>query len=137
MSDNNPVTEGAHHIGLTVPNLTQAQSFFVDALGFNVLGEVPDYPAVYLSDGNVIITLWQATDPQTAQKFDRKNTIGLHHMALKVDGNEALESLHQRLKSTENVIIEFAPEPMGDGPTYHFTVSMPGGIRIEFIAPAS
>jgi catechol 2,3-dioxygenase-like lactoylglutathione lyase family enzyme len=137
MSDNNPVTEGAHHIGLTVPNLTQAQSFFVDALGFNVLGEVPDYPAVYLSDGNVIITLWQATDPQTAQRFDRKNAIGLHHMAFKVDGNETLDSLHQRLSSTENVEIEFAPEPMGDGPTNHFTVSMPGGIRIEFIAPAS
>ncbi len=137
MTTTNPVTRGAHHVGLTVPDLKAAQEFYVDTLGFEVLGEVPDYPAVFLSDGGTMLTLWQAVDPENAVAFDRKNVIGLHHLAFKVDDDEALNQLHTKLQSTKNVEIEFAPEPLGDGPTRHFTISMPGGIRIEFIAPAA
>ena len=137
MAITNPVTRGAHHVGLTVPDLKAAQAFYVDTLGFNVLGEVPDYPAVFLSDGGTMITLWQADDPENAVAFDRKNVIGLHHLAFTVDGDEALDQLYTRMQTTQNVKIEFAPEPLGDGPTRHFTISMPGGIRIEFIAPAA
>jgi len=137
MATTNPVTRGAHHVGLTVPDLKAAQAFYVDTLGFNVLGEVPDYPAVFLSDGSTMITLWQAVDPENAVAFDRKNVIGLHHLAFTVDGDDALDQLHVRLQTTKNVKIEFAPEPLGGGPTRHFTISMPGGIRIEFIAPAA
>jgi len=137
MATTNPVTRGAHHVGLTVPDLKAAQAFYVDTLGFNVLGDVPDYPAVFLSDGSTMITLWQAVDPENAVAFDRKNVIGLHHLAFTVDGDDALDQLHMRLQTTQNVKIEFAPELLGDGPTRHFTVSMPGGIRIEFIAPTA
>ena len=133
----NPVTRGAHHVGLTVPDLKAAQEFYVDTLGFKVLGEVPDYPAVFLTDGGTMITLWQAADLQNAIAFDRKNVIGLHHLAFKVDGDEALDQLYSKLQTTRNVEIEFAPEALGDGPTRHFIISMPGGIRIEFIAPAA
>ncbi|HEB29102.1 MAG TPA: VOC family protein [Porticoccus sp.] len=136
MATTNSVTRGVHHVGLTVPDLNAAQAFFVDALGFNVLGKVPDYPAVFLSDGGTMITLWQADKPGNATGFDRKNVIGLHHLAFKVDG-DALDPLYTQLQTTVNVKIEFAPEPLGDGPTRHFTISMPGGIRIEFIAPAA
>ena len=80
------VTRGAHHIGLTVPDLAKTRAFFIDTLGFAQVGEVPDYPAVFLSDGTTFITLWQAADPATAVPFDRKNVIGLHHLALKVEG---------------------------------------------------
>ena len=41
-----PVTKGAHHIGLTVPDLKKTKAFFVETLGYNQVGEVPDYPAV-------------------------------------------------------------------------------------------
>ena len=128
------VTRGAHHIGLTVPDLAKTRAFFVDALGFDQVGEVPDYPAVFLTDGGTLITLWQAADPARAIPFDRRNVIGLHHFALKVDGAEVLDELHGKLKATEGVEIEFAPEPMGGGPTKHMICSIPGGIRMEFIA---
>lgn len=137
MTNSNPVTRGAHHVGLTVPDLKQAQEFYVDVLGFKVLGEIADYPAVFLSDESIMLTLWQAEDPANATAFDRKNVIGLHHLAFTVEDGEALDQLHTRLQSTANVTIEFAPENLGDGPTRHFTISMPGGIRIEFIAPAA
>ena len=130
------ITRGAHHIGLTVPDLAKTCAFFIDTLGFDQVGEVADYPAVFLSDGTTMITLWQAADPDTASPFDRKNAIGLHHLALTVDANE-LNELHSRLKDAGGVGIEFAPEPLGGGPTQHMMCSIPGGIRVEFIAPAA
>lgn len=131
------ITRGAHHIGLTVPDVAQTRSFFVDTLGFAQVGEIPDYPAVFLTDGVTMITLWGATDPTTATQFDRKNVIGLHHFALTVDDADALQSLHGVLQSTDGVEIEFAPESLGGGPTQHMICAIPGGIRMEFIAPSA
>ncbi len=130
------LTQGAHHIGLTVPDLAKTRAVFIDTLGFDQLGDVPDYPAVFLSDGATMITLWQAENPATAVPFDRKNVIGLHHLALKVDGVDALNDLHGKLSATDGVEVDFAPESLGGGPTQHMICSIPGGIRMEFIAPA-
>ncbi len=135
MSDT-ALTQGAHHIGLTVPDLVRTRTFFLDTLGFAQVGEVPDYPAVFLTDDTTMITLWQAENPATAVPFDRKNVIGLHHFALKVDGADALNDLHGKLSATDDVEVDFAPEPLGGGPTQHMICSIPGGIRMEFIAPA-
>lgn len=135
MSEPAPRTRGAHHIGLTVPNLAATQKFFQEALGFTKVGEVPDYPAVFVSDGTIMITLWQAEDPATATAFDRRRVIGLHHLALCVDGTAALEALHDELAERSDVQIEFAPEPLGGGPTRHMMMAIPGGIRLELIAP--
>jgi catechol 2,3-dioxygenase-like lactoylglutathione lyase family enzyme len=136
MTDQNTtaaITKGAHHLGLTVPDLEQTRRFFIDTLGYEQLGEVPDYPAVFLSDGTTMITLWQAVDPANAVPFDRKNVIGLHHFALSVDSGD-LDDLHQRLEKTGDVEIEFAPEPLGDMPVRHMMCNIPGGIRVEFLA---
>ncbi len=108
---NGAITQGAHHIGLTVPNLEQTRNFFIETLGYDQVGEVPDYPAVFLSDGNLMLTLWQATDPDNAVPFDRKNVIGLHHLALTVDTG-SLDGLYERLQNAADVDIEFAPEPL-------------------------
>jgi catechol 2,3-dioxygenase-like lactoylglutathione lyase family enzyme len=135
MSDQ-ALTQGAHHIGLTVPDLAETRAFFLDTLSFSQVGEVLDYPAVFLSDGTTMITLWQVEDPETAISFDRKNIVGLHHVALKVSDAEALGGLHDKLIATDGVEIEFAPEPLGGGPTRHMMCAIPGGIRMEFIAPA-
>ena len=67
-------------------------------------------------------------------QFDRKNVIGLHHLALAVDGQRRLEALHARLDATPGVDIEFPPEPLLGGPTRHMMCNIPGGIRVEFIA---
>ncbi|WP_425403150.1 VOC family protein [Hwanghaeella sp.] len=127
-------TSGAHHIGLTVPDLAKTKAFFLDTLGFQQVGEKPDYPAVFVSDGTVMITLWQANDPASAVAFDRKNVIGLHHFALRVDSREKLDALHAILSKTDGVEIEFPPESLGGGEVRHMMCTIPGGIRTEFIA---
>ncbi len=138
MSQNtHPATQGVHHVGLTVPHLEETRAFFVKTLGYRLVGEVPDYPAAFLSDGQVMITLWEAEDAELARPFDRKRGIGLHHLALAVENEAALKALHERLARVEGVIVEFAPEPLGGGPTQHMMFAIPGGIRVEFIAPAA
>ena len=127
-------TRGVHHLGLTVPDLAAARRFFVQELGYQLRGEKPDYPAVFVSDGRTLITLWQVKDPGLAIPFDRTQNIGLHHFALAVDGDAALDALHERLARLDDVLIEFAPELLGDGPTRHMMVRIPGGLRVEFIA---
>ncbi|MGH0031645.1 MAG: VOC family protein [Myxococcota bacterium] len=132
-----PRTRGIHHVGLTVPRLAETRRFFVETLGYSQVGEVPDYPAAFLSDGRVMVTLWQAADPERARAFDRKQGIGLHHLALAVESEAELKALHERLAGTGGVEVEFAPEPLGDGPIQHMMCAIPGGIRVEFIAPAT
>ena len=136
MSDQ-AITRGAHHIGLTVPDLAATRAFFLDTLGFEQVGEKPDYPAVFVSDGTIMITLWQAADPASAVAFDRKNVIGLHHLALTVEDGAALDALQRKLEATDGVELEFAPESLGGGPIRHMMCAIPGGIRMEFIAPAA
>ena len=127
------VTSGVHHIGLTVLDLEQTRAFFIETLGFDQVGEVADYPAVFVSDGSIMITLWQVSDPASAVAFDRKNVIGLHHLALTVSA-DSLGPLHERLQETPGVSIEFAPEPLGNLPVRHMMCNIPGGIRVEFLA---
>jgi catechol 2,3-dioxygenase-like lactoylglutathione lyase family enzyme len=138
MTDPNPTrTHGVHHLGLTVADLDRTRDFFTGVLHFEVVGELPDYPAVFLSDGSVMLTLWQAEAPEAAAPFDRKRVIGLHHFALGVADANALEQLHKRLSQEPDVAIEFPPELLGAGPTRHMICAIPGGIRLELIAPAA
>ena len=130
-------TQGTHHIGLTVPDLAKTRAFFIDTLGYSQVGEIPDYPAVFLTDGTTMITLWQAANPATAVPFDRRNVIGLHHFALNVANVDALEALHNTLSASQDVEVEFAPEALGDAPLKHMMCFIPGGIRVEFIAPTA
>lgn len=131
------LTQGNHHIGLTVPDINATRDFFVNVLEFQQVGEVPSYPAYFVSDGTTLLTLWQAVEPEHAIPFNRKTNIGLHHVAFKVDGVETLKAIHEKLKTAPGVEIEFAPELLGNGPTQHMMFAIPGGIRMELTAPAS
>ena len=134
-SMSNPFTCGAHHVGLTVTDLDASCSFFTDLLGWRKVGGNPDYPAVFVSDGTVMVTLWRARHPATATAFDKNNNVGLHHLALGVADLDTLNTLYRKLEAAEGIGIEFAPEPLRGGPAMHMMCYEPGGIRIEFIVP--
>ena len=128
------ITFGVEHVGLAVKDVHETTRFFTDILGFSKLGEREDYPAIFLTDGITKITLWQVSNPTTATPFDRRANIGLHHLAFKVENDAALDALYEKLKNVPNVVIEFAPELLGKGPSRHMMMYEPSGIRIEFIA---
>ena len=130
-----PTTRGLNHVGLTVRDLDASVAFFTKALHWETAGGDPEYPSVFVTDGEIFVTLWRASDPASAVSFDRKSNIGLHHLALTVPDLETLDEIHTTLRSFPGVVIEFAPEHMGEGPTTHMMVYEPSGSRIEFTVP--
>jgi len=130
--DCKPLTRGFDHIGLTVRNLNVTRDFFIQCLGWSLVGERPNYPAAFVSDGHIMLTLWQVTNPDRLVEFDRKTNVGLHHLALRVDSEEALNEIFARVSGWPGIVAEFAPENLGEGPKRHTMVYEPGGIRLEF-----
>lgn len=126
------LTMGINHIGLTVSDLDASVSFFVDTLDWEAVGGFEDYPSVFVTDGNLFVTLWQTTNPNDHVDFDRKNNVGLHHLAITVMSFDALDELYERFLDTEGVVIEFAPELNGGGPAKHMMIREPSGNRLEF-----
>ena len=129
-------TKGVNHVALTVLDLEKTVDFFTQTLGYKKVGEDKEYPAAFVSDGATMLALWRAKQPEQAVQFDRRNTVGLHHLALTVD-NERLDELHQKLAVVPGCDVEFEPETMYGGPSRHMMCNIPGsGIRVEFTAPA-
>lgn len=129
------LTRGVHHVGLTVIDPDASCEFFTGTLGWERVGGDPDYPAVFVSDGAIMVTLWQAREPSAATGFDKNNNVGLHHLALQVVDLDTLDRIYQKLVANVDIAIEFAPEPLRNGPAIHMMCCEPGGIRIEFIVP--
>jgi lactoylglutathione lyase len=130
-------TLGLNHIGFAVSKLEQSASFFIDTLGWKRAGGRPDYPAIFVTNGSMFVTLWRVEDPETAIGFDRRKNVGLHHMAITVRDLDALHSLHEKFKKTDGVTIEFGPEFIGNGPAMHMIIRDPSGLRLEFSVPAN
>jgi catechol 2,3-dioxygenase-like lactoylglutathione lyase family enzyme len=127
-----PATSGIDHIGLSVRNLESTSRFFCECLGWRVVGERPEYPAIFVSDDRIVVTLWQVESPERAIAFDRRANVGLHHLALAVAGRPGLDALYRRVSQWPGVDTEFAPQVSGNGPKIHFVVREPSGVRIEF-----
>jgi catechol 2,3-dioxygenase-like lactoylglutathione lyase family enzyme len=134
---NEAITQGVHHVGLAVPDLDAAVDFFTRALGWTLIGRNDGYPSAFVSDGTVMVTLWRVADPDTATPFDRRENVGLHHLALAVADEAALHAAFDRVRAHPGVVIEFAPGPIRPGAAQrHFLCAMPGGLRLEFTARA-
>jgi len=130
---NKPLTKGAHHVGLTVSKLEESADFFINVLGWSEVRRKEDYPAIFVSDGSVMLTLWEAKDSSPIE-FDRKKNIGLHHLALAVNSSSDLDLINTKLQEL-GAQIEFSPEFLGVGPAKHMMCLDPSGIRIEFTWP--
>jgi hypothetical protein len=50
--------------------------------GVHVVGSNPSYPAVFLSDSTVTLTLCKVQSEAGPAPFDRKRNVGLQHAAL-------------------------------------------------------
>lgn len=130
---NTPITSGIHHLGLTVSNLEESAKFFTSLLGWKEVRRNEEYPAIFVSDGNTMVTLW-ATKEQPPAPFDKNRNVGLHHVAFRVGSESALNTVYERLLSN-GVAIEFAPELLRQGPAKHMMCYDPSGVRVEFIWP--
>lgn len=128
---NAPLTQGVHHVGLTVSQLDASASFFITVLGWKEVKRNDAYPAIFISDGHILLTLW-AAQHHPVVPFNRKENVGLHHLALQVADEAALHTIYDALTS-HGTTIEFGPEQLGAGPAKHMMCYDPSGIRLEFI----
>ena len=127
------VTSGVQHIGLSVSNLEESAEFFIKVLGWGEIKRREDYPAIFVKDGAITLTLWKTQTEEPVQ-FNRKNNVGLHHLALRVETKEGLYQILEVLKANQ-VEIEFEPTLIREGPSMHMMCYEPSGIRIEFYYP--
>ncbi|TPV94020.1 MAG: VOC family protein [Myxococcales bacterium FL481] len=121
------------HIGFAVTDLDASRAFFVEVLGFRESGFDPDYPASFLSNDRAFVTLWRVEDPPNAVAFNRRQNVGLHHLALSVRSFDVLDALHHEIASFPGARIEFSPELAYGGPARHMMVRDPSGLRIELV----
>lgn len=122
-----------NHVGLSVLDVKASSQFFVDMLGFKIIKTIPDYPAIFVANKEIKITLWQVKNSQKIIHFNRKNNIGLHHLAFEVSSLSELNILYRKLKE-HNITIEFPPEAVGDGLNQHMIFYGPSGVRLEIFA---
>lgn len=132
-----PDTKGINHVGLSVWDLRESTAFFTELLGWKESGYDAAYPRTALTDGVTRLTLWQVDRSKAVSAFDRRQNIGLHHLALELESEEKLNDVYARVSQYPGARIEFAPELVGAGPRKHMMCSEPGGIRIEFIWPGT
>lgn len=124
------LTMGISHVGLAVSKLEATLDFF-QALGFKKIGGVESYPSIFLTDGTIMITLWQTDNDATP--FDRRKNVGLHHLAIRVPSLEALQAAFDVVtKKVRGVEIDFEPTELKGTPLHHAMVFEPSGNRIEF-----
>lgn len=114
-------------------DLNQTRDFFVEILGWKESGRDDSYPRTAVSDGVVRLTLWQVDKNLNIVAFDRRENVGLHHLAFTVESEQDLIDIYDKIRTQKNINIEFAPELVGQGPRKHMMCNEPGGIRIEII----
>lgn len=131
----NAITQGLHHVGLTVSNLEASAAFFTSVLGWQEVRRNDEYPAIFVSDGSIMLTLWQTKEAPVVS-FNKNQNVGLHHVAFQVATESDLDKLHATLVK-QNVPVEFAPELVRQGPAKHMMCYEPSGIRVEFIWPGN
>lgn len=150
-----PGMRGINHIGLTVPDLAQAESFFSDVLGCEKatsFGPFKDDQGTFMQDlldvdpravietislmrcGNGSnIELFKYTAPDQKTVAARNSDIGGHHIAFYVEDIDAAAAY---LKS-QNIRTLMGPLPVNEGPAAGQTILYffaPWGLQLEAIS---
>ncbi|MER7009191.1 VOC family protein [Dactylosporangium sp. NPDC000555] len=149
-----PGARAVHHIAYTVPDLEQAERFFVDVIGAEVvyhLGPVDDRGGDWMTrklgvhrDASLRIAmlrlgpvtnleLFEYTSPDQHQELPRNSDWGGHHLAIFVDD---VDKATEYLRQYPGVTILGEPETIVDGPIagdrwVYFTT--PWGMSMELI----
>src|SRR5687767_1544163 len=114
------------HVVLKVRDIPQAEAFYTDVLGFEVVTRFDQPRGVFLSLGEQHhdLALFEvspaAADPQEDQ-------VGLHHVALQVESLRALKDAYAELKARGISILR----AVDHGTTHSIYLRDPAGNRLE------
>ena len=122
------------HIAVLVPDLEEAKSFWVDALGLTLerVASVPEEAVdiAFLPVGDTEIELLQPTDPESGvAKYLAKRGPGMHHLCFEVDD---IEAVLDRLRTAEVPLITETAKVGSGGKKYAFVHPKgTGGVLVE------
>ncbi len=150
-----PGVRGVNHIGITVPDLLQAETFFTDVMGCQkatAFGPFRDDTGTFMQDVLAVdpravieqivlmrcgfgsnIELFKYTAPDQQTLTIRNSDIGGHHIAFYVDDIDAAAAY---LKE-KGVNTNMGPIPVSEGPAAGQTIlyfSAPWGLQLEAIS---
>lgn len=155
LADTLPGMRGVDHIGLTVPDLAQAETFFADVLGCEkamAFGPFRDDEGTFMADAlnvdpravinqislmrcgfgsNIELFSYDAPDQRTVEA--RNSDIGGHHIALYVDD---IAAAAQYLKG-KGIRTLAGPIPVTEGPAAGQSILYfyaPWGLQLEAIS---
>jgi hypothetical protein len=75
---------GAHHVAIVTPDVERLRAFYVETLGFSVVGGFPDHGIIFIAAEGVTIELLQ--EDRLAAGARRR---GWDHLALEVEDVDA------------------------------------------------
>jgi glyoxylase I family protein len=134
-----PPLAGFHHLGLTVRDIDDSESWYADALGM-VRAFVEPHPTggghtVVVTRPGTALFLGLDYHPQAdRRRFDARRT-GLDHVALRLDGRSDLDAWVARLDALG---IQHGPVHENDEPAFAaVVVHDPDGIPIELFWSAA
>ena len=119
---------GISHVSLTVTDLSHARAFWVDVMGFAPKVERPGLLIVIDPNASVVIACVTHDDGDT-NAFDERR-VGLDHLALDVDGIDALHSWETTLDASNVVRSPIVESPFG----WHLNLRAPDNIAVELLA---
>jgi glyoxylase I family protein len=119
---------GISHVSLTVTDLGRARAFWVDVMGFAPKVEQPGL--LMVTDPNATVVIACVThDDGDGDAFDERR-VGLDHLALDVDGIDALHSWETTLEASNVVRSPIVESPFG----WHVNLRAPDNIAVELLA---
>ncbi len=155
VADTMPGIRGVNHIGLTVPDLAQAEAFFTDVLACQKatsFGPFRDDTGTFMQDVLDVdpravietivlmrcgfgsnIELFHYTAPGQKTVTPRNSDIGGHHIAFYVDD---IDAAAKYLKD-KGLKVNMGPIPVSEGPAAGQTIlyfSSPWGLQMEAIS---
>ena len=125
------LTEGFHHVVITVKDVKKSKEFYSKAAEIKVI--VEDEKTVGLSDGSVSLWIKKSRDYIPKElKFDR-NQLGLDHISFSVKNLIDLRKIEQNLKAINADMEDGGITDDGYGSkNIAIYVKDPDGMKVEF-----
>ena len=83
-----------NHIHLKVSNLERAKKFYIEMFGFKVREQLGPYLFLHLGDEHHALALQERENASIPEE----NTLGLYHVALEVENEEAFQEILKKVQ---------------------------------------
>jgi len=128
---------GLEHIDLTVNDIARSTIFYdkvMTALGFRrLIEDDDDGHDVRWGNANITFAIRQAEASERGAAFNRYR-VGLHHLAFKAKGRNAIDEFHRFLMRENLPILDAPAEYPQYGPNYYAVFfADPDGMKLELV----